>query len=477
MSKPDLSAIVLAAGQGTRMRSATPKVLHRIAGRPLVAWSVRAALDAGASKVVVVVGHARERVESELRAIFGDRVAFAHQREQRGTGDAVACALAELDGVTGNVFVLNGDCPLLEAITLTQLETSARETRRPVALLTIELEEPRGYGRILRDEFGAVRGIREHKDASTTEQMITEVNSGTYLFDLEFVRRTIRDLSADNAAGELYLTDLVARAYGNGGSVGIVGDEEELRGVNDRAELAHCAAVRRRRIARALGRSGVQLEDPETTYVDAEVTVAADVTLHANVHLRGRTVVETGVTIDTGAVLTDVVVCEGAHVRPYTVAESSRIGPAAEVGPFSHLRTKTDLGPKAKVGNFTETKNTKLGKGSKVNHLAYVGDGLIGDDVNVGAGTIFCNYDGFVKSTTVLEDGVFIGSDSQLVAPVRVGKNAYVASGTTVTRDVPENALAISRTKQDNKEGLAEKLRARGRAAKAAKAAKTDGST
>jgi len=469
MSSRDLSAIVLAAGQGTRMRSATPKVLHTIAGRALVEWSVKAAIDAGATKVVVVVGHGRELVEPVLTSRFGGLVVFAHQSEQRGTGHAVACALPLLDGREGLVFVLNGDCPLLEAITLTQLENAARAADRPVAMLTTILNEPRGYGRILRDDSGAIRAIREHKDASPHELEINEVNSGTYAFDLSFVRRAIVGLTADNAAGELYLTDLVARAHADGGVADVVGDEEELRGVNDRAELAACATIRRRRIARGLGRAGVLLEDPTSAYIDADVTIAADVTIRANVHLRGTTVIESHVTIDTGCVLTNVTVRAGAQLEPYTVAESSVIGEHAHVGPFSHLREKTSLGPKSKVGNFTETKNTRVGAGSKVNHLSYVGDGEIGADVNIGAGTIFCNYDGFLKNTTVLEDGVFIGSDSQLVAPVRVGKNAYVASGTTVTRDVPENALAISRTKQENKEGLAEKLRARGRAAKAAR--------
>lgn len=468
-----LSAIVLAAGQGTRMRSETPKVLHRIAGRPLAAWAVQAALDAGVSQCVVVTGHGRERVESELAERFGDRVTFVHQAEQLGTGHAVRCALPALGAKDGRVMVLYGDCPLLEAETLRRLVQASTEAEADLGMITFVLENPTGYGRILRDDHGKIMAIREHKDATDEERAIREVNPGVYAIRLPFLRSAIEGLTTQNAQGELYLTDLVASAYATTGVADIEGDEEELRGVNDRLELATCAAVRRRRIVHALARSGVGMDDPATVYVDADVVVEPDAHLGANVHLRGRTVVHAGARVDVGCVLDDVEVAAGASLHPYTVASASTIGERAEVGPFSHLRPETELGPRSKVGNFTETKKTRLGAGSKVNHLAYVGDGIIGEHVNVGAGTIFCNYDGYTKNTTVLEDDVFIGSDSQLVAPVRVGRGAYVASGTTVTRDVPPDALAISRVKQDNKEAMAIKLRARGEAAKAARKAKS----
>ena len=287
------------------------------------------------------------------------------------------------------------------------------------------------------------------------------IRDSLYTFDSEFLSEAIGRLKPDNAQGQLYLTDVVQLAAERGAVVDIGAEMSDLSGVNDQKELAEAAAVRRRRIAEGLARSGVAVVDLDALYVDAECEVSPGARLGANVHLRGRCIVREGASIDTGAVLTNVVVEENANVLPYTVATDSRIGPEAQVGPFSHLRPQSELGPKSKVGNFSETKKTKLGEGSKVNHLSYVGDGVIGRGVNIGAGTIFCNYDGEQKHTTTLEDEVFVGSDSQFVAPVTVKRGAYVASGTTVTRDVPEDALAVSRTKQENKEGYAARLRAR----------------
>lgn len=454
-----LVGIVLAAGQGTRMKSQTPKVLHRLAGRSLVAWSVGAALEAGADRCVVVVGHGREQVEADLRARFGDRVDFAHQAEQRGTGHAVRCAMEQaLEGFSGAVFVLYGDCPLVLPSTIRRL-VDARG-RAPLSLVTATLADPTGYGRILR-EGGAVVGIREQRDCAPRELAIDEVNPGLYAIDAAFLREAMGALTTDNAQGELYLTDVVAMAAKAGGAIDVPGDMGELRGVNDRRELALCGEVLRRRINDALASSGVGIVDPACTYVDADAVVEPDTTIAPNVHLRGRCVVRSGAIIDVGCVLQDVEVDAGAHLLPYTVAADSRVGPSAHVGPFTHLRPATVLHEGAKVGNFCETKKTIVGKDSKVNHLSYVGDGVLGEGVNVGAGTIFCNYDGFQKHTTVLDDGAFIGSDSQIVAPVRVGKGAYVASGSTVTRDVPDDALAMSRTKQVNKEGYASRLKAR----------------
>lgn len=461
-----LTAIVLAAGHGTRMRSQTPKVLHRIAGRTLVDWAVGAALEAGAARVVVVTGHDRERVEAAVATSFGDRVRFAYQPAQRGTGHAVQCAMPALADMPSRVLILYGDCPLLEPTTLRALVDETARANAPLGLITMSLPNPTGYGRLLRDSKGRVRAIREHKDATQEERAILEVNPGVYAIDSTFLTRELSSLQSNNAQGELYLTDLVQAASGGAGVAEIPGSADELRGVNDRADLATCARIRRGRINEALARSGVSFDDLDTTFVDASVVVEPDAHLGANVHLRGATIVRAGARLDVGCVLTDVEVASGATLHPYTVASESRIGEIAEVGPFSHLRAETELGRKSKVGNFTETKKTRLGEGAKVNHLAYVGNGEIGARTNVGAGTIFCNYDGFLKHTTVLEDDVFIGSDSQLVAPVRVGQGAYVASGTTVTRDVPADALAISRVKQDNKEGLAKKLKARGQAAK-----------
>jgi bifunctional UDP-N-acetylglucosamine pyrophosphorylase/glucosamine-1-phosphate N-acetyltransferase len=492
-------AVVLAAGQGTRMKSALPKVLHPVCGRELVAWPVQAALDAGAARVVVVVGHGREAVRASLAARFGGdaqpggvaaqaagaeaaasagsargaRVVTAVQEEQRGTGHAVRCAMPALSDVPDgdHVVVLCGDTPLLRDEAIAALLRATRARGAKAGLLTGVVDDPTGYGRILRDASGRVVGIREHKDASEAERAIREMNPGVYAFEKALLERAVAALDARNAQGELYLTDVIARAAAEdpAGVADAPWPMEDLHGVNDRWDLARSEALLGARILRGLALSGVTVRDPSSIRVEADVQVAPDAVLERGVVLRGRTRVGAGAVIDVGCVLEDVVVEAGARLRPYTVAVSSTIGERAQVGPFSHLRPRSELGPDVHVGNFVETKATVLGARSKANHLAYLGDGVIGQDVNVGAGTIFCNYDGFQKHTTRLEDGVFVGSDSQLVAPVTVGRGAYVATGTTVTRDVPPDALAIGRVKQENKEGYAARLRATLRAKKESK--------
>lgn len=441
------------------MKSDRPKVLHEIAGRALVSWVVDATIEAGATRWLVVVGHGRDAVEGELRARFGDEVEIVLQPEQRGTGDAVRCAIEADASLDGRVVVLYGDCPLIPPTLLGRLVD--RSGQADVGLVTASLEDPSGYGRIVRNEAGDVQKIIEDQDCSTDERAISEVNPGLYAFEAGFLRTAIARLTPDNAQGQLYLTDVVELAADASKVVDVPGDMNELTGVNTQRDLAIAAASRRRTMADALAKSGVAVTDLDALYVDADCEIEPGARLGANVHLRGRCLVRAGAQVDVGCVLTNVVVEKDAQVLPYSVATDSVIGEGASVGPFSHLRPHTELGPKSKVGNFSETKKTKVGKGSKVNHLSYVGDGVIGEGVNIGAGTIFCNYDGYQKHTTVLEDGVFIGSDSQLVAPVTVKKGAYVASGTTVTRDVPEDALAVARTKQENKEGYAARLRAR----------------
>jgi bifunctional UDP-N-acetylglucosamine pyrophosphorylase/glucosamine-1-phosphate N-acetyltransferase len=455
------SAIILAAGEGTRMKSSRPKVLHEIAGRALVSWVVQTALDAGASRCLVVVGHARDDVERELSTRFGKRVEMVLQPEQRGTGDAVRCAMEADDTVEGRVLVLYGDCPLIPVPLLQDLVDRSQQAGADLGLVTATLTDPTGYGRIVRSRAGDVTRIVEDRDCSEDERSIQEVNPGLYAMRADFLREAIAQLTPDNAQGQLYLTDVVELAANRGKVVDLEGDMADLTGVNDQRDLAAAASTRRRRTAEELARSGVAVADLDTLYVDADCEIEPGATLGANVHLRGHCLVRAGAHIDVGCVLTDVVVERDAKVLPYTVAVDSTIGEGAQVGPFSHLRPHSNLGPRSKVGNFSETKKTTLGPGSKVNHLSYVGDGVIGEGVNIGAGTIFCNYDGEQKHTTVIEDGAFIGSDTQLIAPVTIKKGAYVASGTTVTRDVPEGALAVSRSKQENKEGYASRLRAR----------------
>lgn len=466
MSAPFV-AVVLAAGLGKRMRSARPKVLHEACGWPLAAWPLEAARVAGAERAVAVLGHAREAVAAALTPRFAGFLDTAHQPEQRGTGDAVRCGLAPLAGYEGTVVVLYGDCPLVPPAAIDALVRKRGAAK--LSLLVGRLPDPAGYGRILRDAGGRVVGVREQRDCDEAERGIDEVNPGLYAVDAAFLRSALARLSSDNAQGELYLTDVVAMAAEAGGVADVPWSMDDLRGVNDRHELAVAEAALRARIVEAHARAGVTVRDPAATYVGADVELAPDAVLEPGVTLRGRTRVGAGAHLDVGVVLTDVVVEEGARVLPYTVATDSRIGAGAQVGPFSHLRPGSDLGPEVHVGNFVETKKTRLGRGSKANHLAYLGDGQIGEGVNVGAGTIFCNYDGVQKHTTTLEDGAFVGSDSQLVAPVTIGRNAYVATGTTVTRDVPPDALAISRTRQSNKDGYAARLRARFEAAKKAR--------
>jgi len=466
---PRFVALVLAAGQGTRMKSALPKVLHPLLGRPMISYPVQAALDAGAERVVVVLGHGREQVEAELARRFDSHVVTALQPEQRGTGDAARCGAEAVPDFDGTLLVLYGDAPRISAQPLRALLERAGASPGQLALLTSTLPDATGYGRILRDAQGKVVAICEQKDCSPEQAKIREWNPGMYAIAAPFFRRAVAQLTTGNVQGELYLTDLVAMAAQQGGVADVSWDAGELQGVNDRAEL--CARERELRLELCAkhARAGVTIRDPESTYIDHDTTIARDVVIEPNVHLRGRCVIEEGVRIDVGCVLEDVTVHAGARLLPHTVATRSSVGERAQVGPFSHLRPESELGPDTHVGNFVETKKTRLGRGSKANHLAYLGDGVIGQGVNVGAGTIFCNYDGFQKHVTVLEDGAFIGSDSQLVAPVTVGKDAYVGTGTTVTQNVPADALAIGRARQENKPGLAPRLRER-LAAQAAKA-------
>ncbi len=470
MALSTTTALILAAGQGTRMKSSTPKVLHPISGRPLVYFPVKAALDAGCAEVVVVVGHGREEVEAFLKSAFGDKVKIALQKEQRGTGDAAAAGMEAVGAGAARVLVYYGDVPLLEADDVRRVAAKLDEDPlAAVGLATCELDDPFGYGRILRDASGEIVEVREQKDLrSDDERRIREINPGIYAAGAAFMRDALASLTPNNAQGEYYLTDIVSFAARQGKRVVAVPSRASVMdGINDREQLAELEARMQARIVKKWRLAGVTIR--AGARIEEGVVIEPDATIETGCVLRGKTVIGGGAFVDVGCVLTDVTVAEGARLKPYTVGEASRIGRAAQVGPFSHLRPESDVGEDAHVGNFVETKKTRLGKGAKANHLAYLGDGIIGAGANVGAGTIFCNYDGFQKHTTVIEDGAFIGSDSQLVAPVTVGKGAYVATGTTVTRDVPADAMAIARIKQENKEGYASRLRGRLKAAKDAK--------
>jgi bifunctional UDP-N-acetylglucosamine pyrophosphorylase/glucosamine-1-phosphate N-acetyltransferase len=457
-SNSPLAAIVLAAGKGTRMRSSRAKVLHELLGRPLVCYPIELARALGADPVVAVLGHQREAVEAALQTRFGDgAVTVVEQTEQRGTGHAVLLAMPALARMAeGMVLVLYGDVPLLRRETLEELVGTARRYNC-LALVTATPPDATGYGRILRDERGHVIGVVEQKDASPDERAITEINAGIYCGPADFFREATLGLGTGNAQGEYYLTDVVARAARTIGVSAIEADFVDVSGINDRQQLAEAEATLRGRINRAW-QAHATFRDPASTTVEPGVEIGVDAELGRNVSLRGKTRIGHGVRIDDGCVLTDTDVGAGAQLKPYSIATDAVIGAGAIIGPFAHMRPGTQLGPDVHLGNFVETKKTVIGRGSKANHLSYLGDTTIGEKVNVGAGTITCNYDGYKKFTTVIEDGAFIGSDTQLIAPVRVGKRAVVGAGTTVTRDVPAGALALSRSAQIDKPGYADKV-------------------
>jgi bifunctional UDP-N-acetylglucosamine pyrophosphorylase/glucosamine-1-phosphate N-acetyltransferase len=473
-SKSPIAAVVLAAGKGTRMKSDRAKVLHEAGGRPLAYYPVRAAVSLDCSPAVVVVGHQAAAVEQQLGALFGPQLRFAEQKEQLGTGHAVLCAKPALADFpeTGSILILAGDVPLLKTETLQQLVQAKAQSGAQLAMLTIRPKSPKGYGRIVRDSRGEVQRIVEEKDASESEKQIGEVNASIYLADAGFLWKALAGVTRGNAQGEFYLTDIVAtasaaaRASNGAAPVAVEADENEVSGVNDKAQLAWSGAQLRERRNAQLMREGVVMIDPLVTYVDEGVEVGGDTVLEPMVSLRGKTRIGRGVEIGQGCVIVNSEIADGARLLPYSHVEGAKVGPSAIVGPFARLRPGAQLAEQAHVGNFVELKKTILGKGSKANHLAYLGDAVIGEGCNIGAGTITCNYDGVNKHTTTIEDGAFIGSDSQLVAPLTVGRGAYVGTGTTVREDVPAGSLAVSAGKQRNIEGWVEKKAPKKKASK-----------
>ncbi|OLR90318.1 UDP-N-acetylglucosamine diphosphorylase/glucosamine-1-phosphate N-acetyltransferase [Actinokineospora bangkokensis] len=437
------------------MRSATPKVLHPVAGRPLVEHAVRAAAGLKPEHLVVVLGHGREAVGAHLEALsatLGLTITTAVQERQNGTGDAVACGLAPLpDGLTGTVVVTYGDVPLLDTTTLTALLDEHTERGNAVTVLTAVLPDPAGYGRIVRGAGGAVTAIVEHKDATEAQRQITEVNSGVYAFDAAVLADGLSRLSTDNAQGELYLTDVLGTAAADGRRVGalVCSDAWLTEGVNDRVQLARIGAELNRRTVERWMRSGVTVVDPATTWIDLDVELARDVVVEPGVQLRGRTVVGEGAVLGPDTTLTDVTVgARASVVRAH--GSGAEVGAGATVGPFAYLRPGTRLGAGGKIGTFVETKNADIGAGSKVPHLSYVGDATIGEHSNIGAASVFVNYDGVDKHRSVVGSHVRTGSDNMFVAPVTVGDGAYSGAGTVIRADVPPGALAVSGGPQRN---------------------------
>ncbi len=471
MSAVPAAVIVLAAGEGTRMRSVAPKVLHAIGGRSLLGHAVAAAQQVQPQTLVVVVGHGREQVAQHLAAIAPNAL-VAVQEEQHGTGHAVECALRQVHVGPGTVVVTYGDVPLLSGDTLADLVARHEEAAAAVTLLTAEIADPTGYGRVLRSANGAVEAIVEERDASDEQRAITEINAGIYAFDGDVLNDCLARLDTDNEQGERYLTDVVRLASKDGRVVSsmLIDDLAQTRGVNDRVQLAELGSELNRRTLEHWMRAGVTVVDPATTWVDVEARLEPDVVLLPGTHLQGTCAIAGGARIGPDTTLVDTEVAAGAEVvRSHVV--SARIGPGAAVGPFSYLRPATVLGPGSKVGAFVEIKGSSVGEGSKVPHLSYVGDADIGAHSNVGAATVVVNYDGVAKHRTKVGDHVRIGSDTMLVAPVTIGDGAYTAAGSVITQDVPPGAMGLARSRQRNVESWVQRRRAGTAAAQAADAA------
>lgn len=474
MNERVAAVVIMAAGAGTRMKSSVPKVLHRIAGKSLVGLAIDVADALSPQRLVVVVGHQREQVIEHLAEI-APNVTIAVQEQPRGTGDAVRAGVAALPEVTGEIVVTSADVPLLEAQTLLDLVAAHRSGRNAVTVLTAVVPDPTGYGRIVRDEDQVAR-IVEQADASDAELDLTEINAGIYVFDAAALGEGLAALQASNAQGELYLTDVVAHARASGLRVGaqLISDYLQTEGVNDRAQLAERAAELNRRILAHWMAEGVTVLDPASTWVHAGVDLAEDVTLLPGTSLEGATSVARGATIGPETTLIDVEVGENARVLR-THAELAVIGPDATVGPFAYLRPGTELADRVHVGAFVEMKKAVIGEGAKVPHLTYCGDAVVGAGSNIGAGTIFANYDGLGKHTSTVGAHSFVGSDSVLVAPVHIADGAYVAAGSTITVDVGPGELAVSRAQQRNIRGWVARKRAGTKTAAAAEAAQSGG--
>jgi bifunctional UDP-N-acetylglucosamine pyrophosphorylase/glucosamine-1-phosphate N-acetyltransferase len=452
--------VILAAGKGTRMKSATPKVLHQAGGLPLIEHVLRAAAAVRPITITLVVGHQAEEVRAALAGRTG--LGFALQEPQLGTGHALLQAEPALRGATGTLLLLSGDVPLLRGQTLEALVDAHCRQRSAATVVTARVGNPDGYGRIVRHE-GQIAAIVEHKDASPDERRIDEINSGIYAFDLALLFDGLRAIGAANAQREYYLPDLVGiyRQRGLAVHTFALDDEREILGVNSRRELAEVAAIMHKARNEMLMDSGVTLVDPAAVYVGPDVAIGADTIVHPGVYLEGQTTIGRGCEIHSGVRIVDSVIGDKVVINNFCVIVSSRVADGAQVGPFARLRPDTVVGEDVHIGNFVELKKTSIGRGSKAPHLTYLGDATIGERVNVGAGTITCNYNGVTKNPTVIEDGAFIGSDSQLIAPVRVGQGAYVAAGSSITEDVPPGALAITRGRQVNKDGWVERRKAR----------------
>ncbi len=456
--RPPLAVVILAAGLGTRMKSDVPKVLHEVCGRPMLSYVIDAALSVSPGRVVVVTGPDQEAI-AEILPVGCER---AVQQERRGTGDAVRAGMEPLRDFEGDVMVLYGDVPLVDGDFVAALHQRHLDTDAAATLTTIELDDPEHYGRIVRDDDGRVARIVEYRDATPDEREIDEINVGLYVFRSDALRPALQRLDSDNAQGELYLTDVIHLLLDAEHTVTSFEsvDEEMCMGVNSRVELAVVNAAMRWRLLERLMLAGVTVEDPETTYVDWGVEVGRDTLLRANTHLLGRTTVGAASEVGPGSFLRDAFVGDRARVISSHLYECV-ISSGCNVGPFAYIRPNTVLAEGAKAGTFVEIKNSRIGERSKVPHLSYVGDAIVGVDSNIAAGNITANYDGYDKHATHIGDRVRTGSDTTIVAPVTIGDDAFTAAGSVITRDVPEGALGVAREQQKNVDGYSERRAAR----------------
>ncbi|MBI5528531.1 MAG: bifunctional UDP-N-acetylglucosamine diphosphorylase/glucosamine-1-phosphate N-acetyltransferase GlmU [Deltaproteobacteria bacterium] len=447
--KRQFVAVVLAAGKGVRFKSDGPKVLHEILGRPLAWYPIRLALDAGAARVICVVEPEAAAVRGRLDSEFGaGAITYAVQSERLGTAHALHCAAPAIPKDATKILVLYGADPMMTRGTIDALIGAGKKS--DLAITTAVLENPTGYGRVIRDEKRSIASIVEERDAAAGQKKVREVNAGIYMMNAALAKDLLRKVGNRNAQKEYYLTDLVGWTVRRGlktASVPIT-DPSELVGVNDRAELAVCAREMARRINLGHMKNGVTIAAPDCTWIGPEVKIGRDTVVMPGCVLLGKTSIGKNCVVEAHAVVRDCVVGDAAHVREFCHLERSIVGDRAVVGPFARMRPESVLDDEAHIGNFVEIKKTRMGRRSKANHLTYLGDAQIGSDVNVGAGTITCNYDGVGKYVTVIEDGVFVGSDTQFVAPVTIGKNAYIGAGSTITTDVPPDSLALSRVPQ-----------------------------
>jgi bifunctional UDP-N-acetylglucosamine pyrophosphorylase/glucosamine-1-phosphate N-acetyltransferase len=444
--------VILAAGHGARMKSQIPKVLHQVAGLPMIEHVLRTAEALAPETLTVIVGHQAQILRERLAG--RERLQFAVQEPQLGTAHALQQAEPLLAGQTGTVVLLSGDVPLLTAATLRQLVETHRGARAAATVVTATVERPYGYGRVVRSR-GRIARIVEERDASPAERQIKEINSGIYAFDLTPLFEALRGIAAQNAQGEFYLTDVIAiyRRRKLPVETLLIDNAQDIRGINSRSELAEVSRLVRQKKNEELMAAGVTLIDPATTYIDPDAEIAADTVIHPGVIIEGRTRIGAACEIRGHVRISDSQIGDRVTINNFCVISGAQVAEGAAVGPFAHLRPGTVVETAAKIGNFVELKSTTLGPRSKANHLTYLGDATIGADVNVGAGTITCNYDGVQKHKTVIEDGAFIGSDTQLIAPVHVGKGAYVGAGSSITDDVPAGALGIARGRQTNVAG------------------------